>query len=1079
MIECVRSNVIGRGARCFRYENMWRRHPEYNEFVNQMWRNGADIQNLAQLNSSLNRMQSEFQYWDRSVFGHVKKTLARLRSELEKERRRLLRSGPSRNERRLMAQISELLAREEELEKQRSRLTWLKDGDRNTEFFQARSKVRAHRNRIVVLQNEQGEVVTEQRALEALAVEFYSNLFTAQDELEPEHIVQHVPARVTSDMNEGLCRPFREDEVRRALFMMGPNKAPGPDGFTAGFYQHHWEIVGPCVTRAVLNFLNGGELPSNVNSTTIVLIPKCKNPQNLKQFRPISLCNVIYKICSKVIANRLREVLDDVISVEQSAFVPGRLITDNVLVAYECTHYLKRKKGKSGACAIKLDMAKAYDRVEWEYLRCIMLKLGFHESFVTLIMRCVTSVFFSVKVNGHLSEVFRPSRGIRQGDPISPYLFLLCSEGLSCMLKMVGPVHLSRGVRVGIHAPWISHLLFADDWLVFSEASHRGASRLQEILDTYGRGSGQLVNRDKSSVFFSQNCTDDMKNDVRETLFIENEALAEKYLGLPTSLGRAIKGVFETMPNRLNGLVGGWRCREVSCAGRETLLKSVAQSVPTYPMSCFLLPIDTCKKMKSVISNYWWGSSSDSTRIHWQSWEHLTKNKAQGGMGFRDLRLFNLAMLGKQGWRLMERPDSLCARVLKGRYFYDTDFLCAARKKHASHTWRAILAGRDVLTKGLVKRIGDGLTTNIWRDNWIADHFNGRPISPERQDIQLVSDLLTPSGQWNETLIRSIFVNFDAEAIMRTPCSGRHEDAWSWSKEKHGMYTVRSAYHMLNNERCRLLQEDSPRSSCDGDWKLIWRLEVPPKVRVFWWRVMHEFLPAKQILHKRHIERLAACAVCGADQETIRHVLLECTMAKLFWENTKKLAGVKIPYLHPENWARDLLLAEVCSRREATVIICGMWALWMARNQRRHGEKPIYVQQAVTWARDTAFDLWQIMHKADEVPSERIVERWKPPENDWIKCNVDGAYYSSDGSGATGIVLRDHRGGFAGARAGWQKHSLNALSMEAKAVREGMEFALDKSIRKLVVATDCQELVKLWELGDHQRSVISPILADI
>jgi len=128
--------------------------------------------------------------------------------------------------------------------------------------------------------------------------------------------------------------------------------------------------------------------------------------------------------------------------------------------------------------------------------------------------------------------------------------------------------------------------------------------------------------------------------------------------------------------------------------------------------------------MKSAIANYWWGSSADSSRIHWQSWEHLTKPKAKGGMGFRDLRLFNLAMLGKQGWRLMERPDSLCARVLKGRYFHDKDFLEATRKKHASHTWRAILAGRDVLTKGLVRRIGDGTTTSIWREKWIANHFS-------------------------------------------------------------------------------------------------------------------------------------------------------------------------------------------------------------------------------------------------------------------------------------------------------------------------------------------------------------------
>jgi hypothetical protein len=234
-------------------------------------------------------------------------------------------------------------------------------------------------------------------------------------------------------MNNRLCRPFEEKEVEKALFDMKPSKAPGVDGFIAGFFQKHWQLVKDDVASAVLAFLQGGHMPEILSTTIIALIPKVKNPQNITQYRPISLCNVLYKICSKVIANRLREILDEIIS--QSAFVPRRLITDNVLTAYECIHSMRKKKGRQGWCAVKLDMIKAYDRVEWAYLQGILQKLGFDEQWVSLVMRCVGTVNFQIKVNGELLQSFKPSRGLRQGDPISPYLFLLCGEGLSSLLK--------------------------------------------------------------------------------------------------------------------------------------------------------------------------------------------------------------------------------------------------------------------------------------------------------------------------------------------------------------------------------------------------------------------------------------------------------------------------------------------------------------------------------------------------------------------------------------------------------------------------------------------------------------------
>ena len=190
-------------------------------------------------------------------------------------------------------------------------------------------------------------------------------------------------------MNIELSKPYTPEEVKLALFQMAPSKAPGVDGFTAGFYQRHWDLLGnDVITAAVLDFLNGGELPSGLNDTSITLIPKVRHPQSISQYRPIALCPVWYKIAAKAITNRLRCIMDEVISEEQSAFVPGRLITDNVLVAYESVHTMRRrKKGKNYSCAVKLDMMKAYDRVEWHYLEAILTRLGFCMSFVRLIMK--------------------------------------------------------------------------------------------------------------------------------------------------------------------------------------------------------------------------------------------------------------------------------------------------------------------------------------------------------------------------------------------------------------------------------------------------------------------------------------------------------------------------------------------------------------------------------------------------------------------------------------------------------------------------------------------------------------------
>lgn len=242
---------------------------------------------------------------------------------------------------------------------------------------------------------------------------------------------------------------------------MHPLKSPGPDGFSACFYQRSWPIVKGEVCHAVLEFLNNDVFDRDINTTNICIIPKKKSPSRLVDYRPISLCNVIYKIIAKVLAIRMKKVLPHIISQTQSAFIPGRLITDNLLVAFEALHTMDvRMKGKEGYMAMKLDMSKAYDRVEWEFLEAIMRKIGFGDRWVRLTMTCVRTVTYSVLINGQPYGNIIPSRGIRQGDPLSPYFFILCAEGLSSLLQRAEFERRITGLPITRGGTRLNHLFF-------------------------------------------------------------------------------------------------------------------------------------------------------------------------------------------------------------------------------------------------------------------------------------------------------------------------------------------------------------------------------------------------------------------------------------------------------------------------------------------------------------------------------------------------------------------------------------------------------------------------------------------
>ena len=301
-----------------------------------------------------------------------------------------------------------------------------------------------------------------------VATDYFRELFTTSSLTRDNEVADLIPRKITEEMNEYLTKEFHKEEIFQVIHSMHLTKALGLDGMPVIFYQKYWDIIGDDVSKKILTILNSNAPMADLNKTNIALIPKIKNPTKMSDFRPISLCNVSYKIISKILAKRLKPILSTIISENQSAFVPGRLITDNVLVTFEIMHYLKkRKRGKDNYMEVKLDVSKVYDRVEWSFLEKMMKKMGFDDKWINLIMKCISTISYAVLINRETHGCITPTRGLCQGDPISPYLFLLCSESFTELI-MVAARNNKLSISICRGNPRITHLLFADNLILQS-----------------------------------------------------------------------------------------------------------------------------------------------------------------------------------------------------------------------------------------------------------------------------------------------------------------------------------------------------------------------------------------------------------------------------------------------------------------------------------------------------------------------------------------------------------------------------------------------------------------------------------
>ena len=393
--------------------------------------------------------------------------------------------------------------------------------------------------------------------------------------------------------------------------------------------------------------------------------------------------------------------------------------------------------------ALKLDMSKAYDRVEWNFLEVTMLKMGFNARWVGLIMSCMNSASYSILVNGVPKGDIRPSRGIRQRDPLSPYLFLICSEVLNCQLQQAARSVAIGGFSLCKKGPKISHLFFVDDTLLFCPATKNDLDFIQSILVLYEEASGQKLNREKTTVFFSKATPDERKLEIIDALGISVVRDYEKYLGLPAMVGRNKKASLNFIKERVWNKLQDWKEKLLSQVGREVLLKAVVQAIPTFMMGCFKLPSRLLNDIEIMIRKFWWGQWGDQHKIHWKNWETLCKPKALGGLGFKDLEKFNEAMLAKQVWRLLVDHSSLFYRVFSAKYFPSRSVF-DAKVVSGSYAWQSIVKASKLVQLGLLWRVGNGTKINIYNDMWLPGGASACVVSPKIEEASnwVVANLL-------------------------------------------------------------------------------------------------------------------------------------------------------------------------------------------------------------------------------------------------------------------------------------------------------------------------------------------------
>ncbi|KAL2498245.1 Uncharacterized protein Adt_23795 [Abeliophyllum distichum] len=631
------------GPRPFRFLNVWSRNHDFLSFVSQKWSFPTHHTGMTALWEKIFRLKQGLRWWNRHVYGDI------------------------------FQRVRDAECRVDEAES-------VYDSDSTPAHRDTLHQAQASLNQTLSVE----EAFWKQKA--GARWELLSAAPQPVDPIRPDII----PRLVSDEDNLQLNRIPTLAEVREAIFSIDPDSVAGPDGFSSHFFQECWDIISDDIFQAVLDFFAGGHFPRGFSATSIVLIPKRDNACRWSEFRPISLCTVFNKLVTKLLNSRLSNILPQIISAPQSGFIPGRLIGDNILLAQELLHTLDTKV-RWGNAILKLDMAKAYDRLDWGFLISVLEGFGFDAIWIDRIRRCISECHFSILLNGRPCGFFPSSRGLRQDDPISPSLFILVADYFSRILTRQYQQIASMAYRHGGDA-LISHLCFADDMIIFAN----GFRHQQQPFT---------------------------------------------YLGVPLFKGHRKIFLYDDLIQKVRSRISGWASRLLSHGGRITLIRSVLSSLPLYLLQILKPPKAVLKKLESIFARFLWDSKDHTHRLHWKRWKDLCLPTEEGGLGFRRLQdlvdTFSLKL-----WWLFRSQRSLWAQFLRGKYCQGTHPILATVPYYASPVWRRLKLIGPQAESYIAWKLGRGHIF-FWHDCWmgdttLADQFPQLPHSSIQCTISLM-----------------------------------------------------------------------------------------------------------------------------------------------------------------------------------------------------------------------------------------------------------------------------------------------------------------------------------------------------